>query len=246
MQDRTFLSTSTGSELVGVLHVDLEADELPPPSYNVAPTASVAIVLDSAKTDPPTRRLESARWGLVPAWAKDPSIGARAINARAEELEDKPMFRRAFEKRRAIVPATGYYEWKHLTAADGKLQKIPHYIHPADGDPMFFAGLYEWWKDPSKSDDDPARWLLSFTILTRDSIGPFGSNHDRMPLLVAPDFADAWLDPDPGNLRDLLDAAIDAAPEVAATLDDYVVSKAVGNVRNDSPALIEPETPPAD
>lgn len=230
-----FVVADVGSELVGVLRVDLEADDLPEPSYNVAPTDRVAIVLDSAKTEPPTRRLESARWGLVPAWAKDPSIGARAFNARAEELEAKPMFRRALEKRRAVVPATGYYEWRKTEGA-----KIPHFIHPRSGAPLFFAGLYEWWKDPSKADDDPARWLLSFTILTRDSIGHLGSIHDRMPLFLDHDFADAWLDPTTDNVRDILDAAIDAAPEVAETLDDHVVSKAVGNVRNNSPELIEP------
>ena len=109
-----FVVASVGSELVGVLRVDLESDDLPEPSYNVAPTAPVAIVLDSAKTEPPTRRLETARWGLVPSWAKDPSIGARAFNARSEELEDKPMFRKALEKRRAVVPASGYYEWKQV------------------------------------------------------------------------------------------------------------------------------------
>ncbi|GAA2014009.1 SOS response-associated peptidase [Microbacterium ulmi] len=230
-----FVVANVGSELVGVLRVDLEGDDLPEPSYNVAPTDRVAIVLDSGKTEPPTRRLEPARWGLVPAWAKDPSIGARAFNARAEDLEDKPMFRRALDKRRAVVPATGYYEWKTV---DG--EKIPHFIHPAGGEPLFFAGLYEWWKDASKADDDPARWLLSFTILTRDSIGHLGSIHDRMPLFIDHDFADAWLDPTADNVRDILDAAIDAAPSVAETLDDHVVSKAVGNVRNDSPELIEP------
>ncbi len=235
-----FVVANPGSELVGVLNIDLESDDLPEPSYNVAPTDRVAIVLDSAKTEPATRRLEAARWGLVPAWAKDPSIGARAINARAEELEDKPMFRRALAKRRAVVPATGYYEWKHVTGPDGKVQKIPHYVHPSDGSPMLFAGLYEWWKDPAKADDDPARWMLSFTILTRDSIGGLGSNHDRMPLFIDAGIADAWLDPTSDNVRDILDAAIDAAPDVAAALDDYVVSRAVGNVRNDSPALIEP------
>lgn len=132
MQGRTFLSTSIGSELVGALRVDLESDDLPAPSYNVAPTGLVAIVLDSTKTEPPTRRLETARWGLVPAWAKDPSIGSRAFNARSEELEDKPMFRTSLEKRRAVVPASGYYEWKQVDGA-----KIPHYIHPADGSPLF-------------------------------------------------------------------------------------------------------------
>lgn len=230
-----FVVASTGSDLVGVLRVDVEGDDLPEPSYNVAPTAQVAIVLDSVKEELPVRRLESARWGLVPGWAKDVKIGARAFNARSEELEGKPMFRSALEKRRAIVPTSGYYEWKTVDGA-----KIPHYIHPADGSPLFMAGLYEWWRDTSKADDDPSRWLLSFTILTRDSIGRLGSIHDRMPLFLDPDHADAWLDPTTDNVRDVLDAAIDAAPALAGTLDDHVVSRAVGNVRNNSPELIEP------
>lgn len=230
-----FVVASAGSDLVGVLRVDVEGDDLPEPSYNVAPTSRVAIVLDSAKTEPPTRRLEAARWGLVPSWAKDTKIGARAFNARAEELEDKPMFRGALEKRRAVVPTSGYYEWKNV---DGV--KIPHYIHPADGEPLFLAGLYEWWRDKTKGDDDPDRWLLSFTILTRDAIGRLGSIHDRMPLFLDPDHADAWLDPTTDNVRDVLDAAIDAAPALAETLDDHEVSTAVGNVRNDVPELIEP------
>lgn len=233
-----FVVANVGSELVGVLRVDLEADDLPAPSYNVSPTDPVAIVLDSIKTEPPTRRLESARWGLVPAWAKDLSIGARAINARAEEVEDKPMFRKALEKRRAVVPASGYYEWKKVGDA-----KVPHYIHPADDSPLFMAGLYEWWKNPALADDDPARWVLSFTILTRDAIGHLGSIHDRMPLFLDPDFADAWLDPTTDNVGDILDAAIDAAPDVAETLADHVVAKAVGNVRNNGPDLIEPVEP---
>lgn len=230
-----FVVAEVGSELVGVLRVDLVSDDLPEPSFNVAPTDSVAIVLDSIKTEPPTRRLEPARWGLVPAWAKDPKVGARAFNARSEELEDKPMFRNALQKRRAVVPTSGYYEWQTV---DGV--KTPRYIHPARDEPLFLAGLYEWWKDPAKADDDPARWMLSFTILTRDAIGHLGSIHDRMPVFVDADHADAWLDPTIDNARDILDAAVDAAPEVAATLVDHAVSSAVGNVRNNSPALIEP------
>ena len=226
---------NVASELVGVLRVDVESDDLPAPSYNIAPTASVAIVLDSTKTDPPTRRLAPARWGLIPGWAKDPKIGARAFNARSEEVEEKPMFRQALIKRRAVVPATGYYEWAQTD--DGK---VPYFIHPADGGPMFFAGLYEWWKDPSKADDDPTRWVLSFTILTRDAVGPLGSIHNRMPLFLDADFGDAWLDTETENVGDLLDAAIDAAPGVVETLTDHTVSPDVGNVRNNSPALIEP------
>ncbi|MEV7691786.1 SOS response-associated peptidase [Microbacterium sp. NPDC089189] len=230
-----FVVANVASELVGVLRVDVTSPDLPAPSYNVAPMATAAIVLDSAKTDPPTRRLEPARWGLVPGWAKDPKIGARAFNARAEELEDKPMFRAALIKRRAVVPATGYYEWKH----EGDT-KTPHFIHPADGSPLFLAGLYEWWKDPARADDDPARWVLSFTVLTRDAIGDLGSIHDRMPLFLDADFADAWLDTDTENVGDVLDAAIDAAPDVARSLDAFPVDAAVGNVRNDSPDLIRP------
>ncbi|WP_159500045.1 SOS response-associated peptidase [Microbacterium sp. 18062] len=226
---------NVGSQLIDVLRIDLANPDLPPPSYNVAPTSTAAIVLDSAKTDPPTRRLEPARWGLVPSWAKDPGIGAKAFNARSEELEEKPMFRQALIKRRAVVPASGYYEWKHTGET-----KTPHYIHPADGAPMLLAGLYEWWRDPAKANDAPDRWLLSFTILTRDAIGRLGSIHDRMPLFLDADFADAWLDTDAENVGDILDAAVDAAPDVARTLEDHVVSSAVGNVRNDSPALVEP------
>jgi len=138
-----FVVANVGSELVDVLRVDVEGEDLPAPSYNIAPTDRVAIVLDSAKSEPPVRRLESARWGLVPAWAKDPSVGVRAFNARSEEVEDKPMFRQALIKRRAVIPSTGYYEWK---TEDGV--KTPHFIHPADGSPLLFAGRYEWWKDP--------------------------------------------------------------------------------------------------
>lgn len=224
-----------GSELVSVLRVDVEGDDLPAPSYNIAPTARVAIVLDSAKTEPPTRRLEAARWGLVPAWAKDASTGARAFNARAEEAAAKPMFRAAVQKRRAVVPASGYYEWQQR---DGG--KVPHYIAPPQGEPLLFAGLYEWFKDASKADDDPARWLLSFTILTRDAVGALGAIHDRMPVFLDAAFADAWLDPTADNAVDLLGAAVDAAPDVAATLTAHAVSSAVGNVRNDSPELIVP------
>ncbi|MGB4778764.1 SOS response-associated peptidase [Microbacterium sp.] len=230
-----FVVAHSGTELVGVLRVDLVGDDLPGPSFNVAPTDSAAIVLDSAKTEPPTRRLETARWGLVPAWAKNPGVGAKAFNARAEEVESKPMFRRALIKRRAVIPATGYYEWKSEGGA-----KTPYFIHPADDAPMFFAGLYEWWKDPAKDADDPARWLLSFTILTRDSIGALGSVHDRMPLFIDGDYADVWLDPTTENVGDLLDAAVDAAPALVDSLSMREVDRAVGNVRNNGPELIDP------
>lgn len=222
-----------GSELVSRLRVDVVSDDLPGPSFNVAPTARAAIVLDSAKTVPPTRRLEPARWGLVPGWAKDPSIGSRAFNARAEELEEKRMFAPALERRRAVVPVTGYYEWQETEAG-----KTPLFIHPADGDVLFLAGLYEWWRDPSKAQDDASRWLLSFTILTREAVGALGSVHGRMPVFLDEDHADAWLDTDVDYPLDILDAALDDAPRVAEGLTFHRVSPDVGNVRNDSPELI--------
>lgn len=230
-----FVVAAKGSALVGVLRVDLEADDLPEPSYNVAPTDRVAIVLDSAKIEPPTRRLEPARWGLIPAWAKDVSIGSKAFNARSEEVEDKPMFRQALIKRRAVVPASGYYEWH---TEDG--MKTPYYIHPVDDAPLLFAGLYEWWKDASKPDDDPARWVLSFTIMTRAATGELGSIHDRMPLFIDADYADVWLDPTTDNVGDLLDATIDAAPDIVDGLSMREVGREVGNVRNNGPDLIAP------
>lgn len=229
-----FVVAKAASDLVAFLDVDTVGDDLPEPSFNIAPTDRVAIVLDSIKTEPPTRRLEAARWGLIPGWAKDASVGPRAINARSEEVESKPMFRGALEKRRAVVPTSGYYEW---TTVEGV--KTPHFVYPADGSPLLMAGLYEWWRNPAIADDDPARWVLSFTILTRDSIGHLGSIHDRMPLFIDDAHAEAWLDPTTENVGDVLDAAIHDAPEVAETLTEHVVSAAVGNVRNKGPQLID-------
>lgn len=232
-----FVATNVGAELIRVLRVDRVSDDLPAPSFNIAPTDDAAVMIDSLKepATTPTRRLEPARWGLIPGWAKDARMGARAFNARSEELERKPLFRDALKKRRAVVPASGYYEWSVVDDV-----KVPHYVHPADDGPLLFAGLYGWWKDPARADDDPARWVLSFTILTREATGGLGSIHDRMPLFVDTAHAEAWLDPTVENVTDLRDAVIDAAPAYAATLTEHVVSGAVGNVRNDTPDLIDP------
>lgn len=230
-----FVVAEVGSELVSVLRADIVPDDLPAPSWNVAPTDPVAIVLDSTKTEPPTRRVATARWGLIPPWAKDRSGAARAINARSEELEDKPTFRAAFEQRRAVVPVSGYYEWHQ--GPDGKK---PFYIHPEDDAPLFLAGLYEWWRDPAKAESDPERWVLSCTILTRDAQGPLAEIHNRMPVFLDPDFADAWLDPTMDYPRDVLNGAIDAAPEFSTSLTWWQVDGAVGNVRNNTPELILP------
>ena len=176
-----------------------------------------------------------ARWGLVPSWAKDMSIGNRMINARAETLAEKPSFRRAFAKRRSLVPADGYYEWytaDEPPAAGGKPRKQPFFIRPKDGAALAMAGLHEFWKDPATDS-----WLVSFTIITTSAEDSLGHIHDRMPLFVEPDGWDAWLDPAPRPTEELLELLTPAAPGL---LDAYAVSTAVNNVRNNGPELVAP------
>lgn len=194
------------------------------PDYNVAPTKPVPVVWQRA-ADEGARRLGVARWGLVPRWAKDPGLGVKAFNARIETAADKPMFRDAFARRRCLLPADGYYEWR----GEGRA-KQPMYIHAADGRPLAFAGLYEQWKDAE------GRPLWSVTILTAPARGPLAEIHDRMPLAVARDLAEPWLDGalrDPDRIRSLLD--LEAVPAWSA----HPVGPAVGDVRNAGPGLIE-------
>ena len=160
-----------------------EDARLLPPSWNVAPTDPVRVVVEREPHVPseeraagggateaagsPERSLRLARWGLVPGWAKDPSVGSRMINARVESLAEKPAFRRALVSRRCVVPAEGYFEWKKPDgSAPPRTPKQPFWIHAEDGSPLAFAGLYEFWRDPARADDDPLRWLVSMTIVT--------------------------------------------------------------------------------
>jgi putative SOS response-associated peptidase YedK len=207
------------------------------PAYNVAPTDEVYVVLERpAKQDrPQQRQLRTLRWGLVPSWAKDISIGSRLINARMETVAEKPSFKRAFAKRRCLIPADGYYEWfpTSQTAKNGKPIKQPFYIHPRDDGTLAMAGLYEIWRDPASPDDDPAfRWTC--TIITTTAEDSLGRIHDRMPLMVPVSAWDEWLDPETGASTDLL---VPAAP---GSLEAYPVSTLVSNVKNDGPELIRP------
>jgi putative SOS response-associated peptidase YedK len=202
-----------------------------PPSWNVAPTDPVRVVVERGRE---TRSLRVARWGLVPGWAKDPSIGSRMINARVETLEQKPAFRKALLARRCIVPAEGYYEWQRAER-DGKPAKLPYWIHAPDGAPLALAGLYEFWLDPDRADDDPRRWLVTTAIVTGDA-GLLGSIHDRRPVMLAPDRWDAWLDP----ARDTAEAVLPLLTGPGPDLVPTPVSMAVNSVRNDGPELIEP------
>jgi putative SOS response-associated peptidase YedK len=242
------------------------------PDYNVAPTKPVYAVLardgrdseaaagtgagcasESGASDSGVgegrsvaRELRVVRWGLVPSWAKDVSIGSRLINARAETLSEKPAYRRAFARRRCLLPADGYYEWQVRAAAPrteaaagkpaAKQAKQPFFIHRADGGPLAFAGLYELWRDRAVPDGDPEAWLWSATIVTTSAPDELGQIHDRMPMVIAPESWADWLDPannDTSDLQALL------APAVADGLESYPVSTEVNAVRHNGPDLIE-------
>ena len=224
-----------------LVEAPLEAD------FNVAPTKDVYGVMTRRPRHAPEgaevhRQLSVMRWGLVPSWAKDPSIGNRMINARMETLAEKPSFRRAFAKRRCLLPADGYYEW-YTPQGDGpktkagKPQKQPFFIHRADGDSLAMAGLYEWWRSKDHDPDDPGGWLLSTTVITTSSSDALGRIHDRMPLVVSKDDWEQWLDPD---LQEIDKVQPLLVPAVATHLSAYPVSLRVNNVRNNGPDLIEP------
>jgi putative SOS response-associated peptidase YedK len=206
--------------------VDLE------PDYNMAPTKLAPMVIEREAPDGSERELLTAKWGLVPSWAKDPSIGNRMINARSETVAEKPSFKKAFGKRRAIIPADGYYEW--YKTDDPQAKKQPFYITPKDGAVLAMAGLYEFWKP---RDDDEADWLITYTILTTSAPDDLGHLHDRTPMMIEPDAVEAWLDPRPRPADELLDLLVPAVP---GRLDAWPVSTAVNNVRNNGPELVIP------
>src|SRR5690554_4724101 len=160
------------------------AEALLEPSYNVAPTNDVYAVTE----DGTTRRVDAFHWGLVPSWAKDPKIGSRMINARAETLATKNAFRSSFRRRRCIVPVDGFYEWRTVP---GQRRKQPVYIHRPDGEPLAFAGLWSVWQ----RDGDTGPPLRSCTIVTTTANETLAPVHDRMPVILPPSRWDEWLDP---------------------------------------------------
>lgn len=205
------------------------------PSWNVAPMQGIPFVSEQLREGELVRRLEVARWGLVPVWSKDPKAGARMINARSETVTEKPSFRAAAAKRRALIPANGYYEWQKND--DGT--KTPHYLHGENEDELMgFAGLYEFWPDPTKAEDAEDRWLITATILTRAAHDALGQIHERMPVIVPKGLQSQWLDPTMLEL-DQVQHFIDTVPE--PDLVPRIVGKEVGSVRNDGPQLISPE-----
>jgi putative SOS response-associated peptidase YedK len=162
-----------------------------PPSWNIAPTQDAPVVRRHPESG--ERRLDLLRWGLVPHWAKDASGGARLMNARAEGIADKPSFRDAFARRRCLVPADGFYEWR----AEGK-GKQPYAVAMREGEPMVFAGLWEGWKQPDGS------WLRSYAIVTTEANPRQALVHPRMPVILPPEAWPAWLGEVPADPPDLL------------------------------------------
>ncbi|MFT4082056.1 MAG: SOS response-associated peptidase [Nocardioides sp.] len=217
-------------------------------NYNVAPTDEVYVVVErpvrsrepadagSTGSTGSARQLRAARWGLVPSWADDVAIGSRLINARLETVASKPAFRKAFARRRCLLPADGYFEWYVTDDVDarGRARKQPFFIRPREHGVLAMAGLFELWPDPAKAPDDPTRWVWSCTVITTTAEDSLGRIHDRMPLMVEQDRWTAWLDPTRGGSSELL---VPAAP---GTLEAYPVSPSVGNVRNNGPELVEP------
>ncbi len=184
------------------------------PRYNIAPTSQVLVVRQDGAA--------MVKWGLVPRWAKDPSIGTRMNNARAETVAEKPSFREAFRRRRCLIPASGFFEWK----LEGRL-KQPYYIHPAAGELLAFAGLWERWEGPGGP-------LETCAVITTEPNAVMAPIHERMPVILDPADYRAWLS---GTvpLRPLL------KPCAPARIAAHRVSRAVNGARRDDPGLVEPE-----
>jgi putative SOS response-associated peptidase YedK len=230
-----YVSVQADSDLLSEFDaIDATDANSPPPDYNVAPTKPVRAVVNRPLRDAdgktiggPVRQLRVMRWGLIPSWAKDESIGARMINARAETVAEANAFRKAYAKRRCLIPADGWYEWR---AGEGaKARKQPFFMTPSDSHGLAFAGLYEFWGATGAT-------LISCTIITAAAVGELAEIHDRMPLALPRPVWDRWLDPAVEDPSDLLAGWDEARGE---HLELRPVGADVGNVANNGPGLIE-------
>ena len=222
------------SDVARIFDAELAVDAPFVPSYNVAPTDPVTVVVQRDDG----RIVERQRWGLIPAWADSPSSGARMINARVETIASSPAFRTAFRRRRCIVPADGFYEWQRVGG-----RRLPYFLHARapgsrrDGDGLLaMAGLWSVWRNPATGS-----WIPSCAVVTAPANADVAPIHDRMPVILAPEDWKAWLNPnetDAGFLSGLL------APAPDGTLAMYPVSSRVNSVRNNGPDLIVPVVPP--
>jgi putative SOS response-associated peptidase YedK len=192
-----------------------------PPRYNVAPTQPVPII----RVVEGQRELVLVRWGLIPAWVKDPRAFSLLINARGESAAEKPAFRNAMKRRRCLFPADGFYEWKQEVGG-----KRPYFVRLKSGQPMAFAGLWEAWMGPNGEEMETA------AIVTTRASRSITHIHDRMPVIVPPEGFDFWLDP---NVDAEMASSV-IAPALDAQLEFFPVSTAVNRTANDSPALLAP------
>ena len=211
--------------------LELDVSNLPEiaPRYNIAPTQQAPVIgADKAGG----RGLSMLRWGLIPWWAKDKKIGARFINARSETLLERRPFREAFEKRRCLVPADGFYEWQKLPVPGSKKpRKQPWFLQHADGAPFVFAGLYERWWDPETN-----LRLFSFTIVTTRANELVGTLHDRMPVILPRETWGTWLDREagPADVTELMQ------PYPAERMDAWPITTLVNSYVNDDPRVRDP------
>lgn len=232
-----FVSSSNPDELAAYFGVDAVAEAVLEPNYNVAPTQDVyAVVEDVVDDEPPTRHLDAFFWGLIPSWAKEAKIGSRMINARAETLAEKNAYKPSFSKRRCLIPADGFYEWKKLDHAveigRKKIAKQPMYITRSDHRPLAFAGLWSVWLGADKK-QEPLRSCTIITTTPNDTMAPI---HDRMPVILPESAWASWLDPDNHDLEALSTLLVPAADDLLAVTP---VSTEVNNVRNNGVQLIE-------
>ena len=195
-----------------------------PPRYNIAPSQTVAAV--RIPSEGVGRELALLRWGLIPSWAKDPSIGSRMINARSESAAEKPAFRAAIRRRRCLVPADGFYEWKR---ADGRKQ--PYYVRMRDRKTFAFGGIWESWEGPE------GEAVESCALLTTGSNELIEAIHDRMPVIISPADYERWLSPEEKDPSALVPFY---RPYPSDAMSAYPVGTAVNNPKTDTPALIEP------
>ena len=214
-------SLTSEAERINARFIARSTPSTQPARYNIAPTQEVWALVH---TDGP--KIVALRWGLIPSWAKDKANGNRMINARSEGIAEKPSFRRALRKRRCLVLADGFYEWKK----EGK-SKVPHYIRLKSGEPFGFAGLWETWSAPS------GERIQSCTIITTTPNALIAEIHNRMPVILPRNVEAQWLDPDIEDPQKVLPLL---SPYPEDEIEAYAVSTVVNSPRNDVATCIEP------
>jgi putative SOS response-associated peptidase YedK len=229
-----YVSATAASKLAEEFRVDEVVVEDLGERYNVAPTLEVYSIVT---TNEGKRRMGSLRWGLVPGFAKDESIGNRMINLRTETVTSKAHFKKLLDRRRCIVPADGFYEWQKKEVPGKKTpEKQPFYITAADGGPLAFAALWDRWTPPDQRGNDDAEQLRTVTLITGEPNDLVGKIHDRMVVCLPEDAWDKWLDPEVSAEE----AAELLVPMPSELMRAYPVVKLVSNVKNDGPELLEP------